>query len=322
MRWQTCIPVLALVAIQACAPPARVDAPAGPFRIPDSLRVQVREGGRTTIRRVPLEEYVHAAILSEFAPASGDTSTIGRMFELQAVISRTYAVAHIGRHAREGFDLCATTHCQVYEPGRAQTSRWAPTARAAAAQTAGTVLWFDRAPATALYHADCGGRTSDAASVWGGSPLPYLRTVIDDGVAAGAHAAWRYEIGSADLRRALNAHEPTAIGSRLAGIDVAARDAAGRAERIRLRGDTERVVRGEDFRTALTRAFGPRSIRSTRFEAEQRGDSWIFQGQGFGHGVGLCQAGAYARVGSGTAPAAVLQHYYPGTRLLVSGQRR
>jgi stage II sporulation protein D len=308
--------VVLLVTAVACAPPAsRLDRPEPGPRLPSSIRVQLREGGATTIRRVPLEEYVQGAILSEFAPASGEIGAVQRMYEVQAVISRTYAVAHAGRHAADGFDLCATTHCQLYEPGRLRTSRWAGAARQAAATTAGLVLWYGSGPASALFHSDCGGRTSDAASVWGGQALPYLASVVDDGPAARAHTAWTYEVDREALRRALNAHAPTAVGATLTAIDVVERDAAQRNRRIRLRGARTVVVRGEDFRAAMTRAFGARSVKSTRFDIRRRGEVFTLEGRGFGHGVGLCQAGAYAHVRAGTPLHEILSRYYPGTRL-------
>jgi stage II sporulation protein D len=74
-------------------------------------------------------------------------------------------------------------------------------------------------------------------------------------------------------------------------------------------------MRGEDLRAALTRAFGARSIRSTLFTVRREGDDLVFTGRGFGHGVGLCQAGALARVRAGATPGAVLRYYYPGTAL-------
>jgi stage II sporulation protein D len=303
-------------AATACAPPApRLEGPPRGWRVPDAIRVQVREGGATTVRRVPIETYVEAAILSEFAPAAGEVAAVRRMYEVQAIISRTYAAAHAGRHAAEGFDLCATTHCQLYEPDRLRTSRWAAPARQAAAATAGLVLWYGQGPASALFHSDCGGRTSDAASVWGGEALPYLVSVADDGPATDAHTAWTYEVDAETLRRALNAHPPTAVGDSLASIDVMARDRAQRIRQIRLRGVRAVVVRGEDFRAAMTRAFGPRSVKSTRFDIRRRGDTYVLEGRGFGHGVGLCQAGAYARARAGTPPAEILARYYPGTRL-------
>jgi stage II sporulation protein D len=302
----------------AYAPPLRVEAPLGAVRLPPALRVAVREAGASVIRRVSLEEYVEAVILSEFAPAAGDVQSVKRMFEVQAVISRTYAVSHAGRHGDEGFDVCSTTHCQLYEPARLRTSRWAPAARDAVRTTAGVVIWYGQAPATVLYHADCGGRTSDASSVWGGPSPPYLRGVPDDGPARDAHTAWTHEASHEAVRRALNAYPPTIVGAHLRGIDVLARDHAGRIQRLQLKGEREPIVRGEDFRTALTRAFGPRSIRSTRFNVRAVQSTFHFEGDGFGHGVGLCQTGAFAHARAGASLFNILRRYYPGTRLLAA----
>src|SRR5690349_2234935 len=97
------------------APIAMPAAPAPRF-------VRVKPAANAPVVRVALEGYVRAAILSEFAPPGGDPANVERMLEVQAVIARTYAAAHLGRHKREGYDLCATTHCQLYQPGRLKTS--------------------------------------------------------------------------------------------------------------------------------------------------------------------------------------------------------
>ena len=316
MKFTVSAAVLAAAVAAACAPGSPAVAPSPSFRAPAAIRVQVTDGRRTSVRRVPLEEYVQATVLSEFAPASGEVGVIGRMLEVQAIISRTYAVAHMRRHAPEGFDLCATTHCQLFEPARVGTSRWTRAAAEAVGNTGGVVLWHDAAPAAALFHADCGGWTSDAAAVWGGRPLPYLTPLTDDGPAAAAHAAWRYETTWEVVRGALNTTPRTYVGNRLDRIDVLERDPAGRAARVWLRGQQARIVRGEELRNALARVLGSRAIRSTRFDVRRDGASVVFEGRGFGHGVGLCQAGALARIRAGAAPAAVLQRYYPGTTLV------
>jgi stage II sporulation protein D len=306
--------LLAAIASGCSAPRAHT----GQFAIPsapETLRIGVIERSRTTVRRVQLDEYVQATILSEFAPPSGDARTIESMFEVQAVISRTYALAHLGRHGKEGFDVCSTTHCQLFEPARLRTSRWAMIAEDAVRRTAGRVLWFDGALASALFHADCGGRTSRAADVWGGADVPYLTAIADDGPAQGAHAAWHYEATVDAVQRALNGDGRTRIGT-VMDLEIVERDAAGRAERIALRAAQPRVVRGEEFRDVLTRVFGARAIRSTQFDVRREYDAFMFDGRGFGHGVGLCQAGALARLGAGAKPAAVLSRYYPGTKLI------
>jgi len=42
---------------------------------------------------------------------------------------------------------------------------------------------------------------------------------------------------------------------------------------------------------------------------------WIFYGRGWGHGLGMCQTGAYGMALEGATFQQVLQHYYPGTSL-------
>jgi stage II sporulation protein D len=43
--------------------------------------------------------------------------------------------------------------------------------------------------------------------------------------------------------------------------------------------------------------------------------AWVFTGRGWGHGVGLCQVGAYGMAASGFSYRDILSHYYPGTRI-------
>jgi stage II sporulation protein D len=280
-----------------------------------TLRVQVREGTALVVRDVALEVYATGAALSEVHPAAGNDALAARVFEVQAVIARTYAVTNRGRHAKDGFDLCSTTHCQLYEPARLGTSRWAAVARAAVQRTAGEVLWFADAPARAVFHADCGGHTSNAAAVWGGIAPAYLSGRRDAVDSAAAHTEWTFEVGTEALRAALNSDVRTAVGAKLERVDIAGRDAAGRAEQIVLRGTRTFVVRGEVFRDVLTRRLGARTLRSTLFSIRQSRDGFLFAGKGFGHGVGLCQAGALARLRGGDSPEAVLEYYFPGTSL-------
>jgi stage II sporulation protein D len=78
------------------------------------------------------EQYV-AAVLA------GESSTFRseQAMKAMAVAARTYAARFRSRHAAEGFDFCATTHCQRADPASV-TDR----VRHAAAETAGELLWF------------------------------------------------------------------------------------------------------------------------------------------------------------------------------------
>ena len=243
------------------------------------------------------------------------------MYEVQAIVARTYAVAHRGRHARDGFDLCATTPLPALRagpPGHLALVRRG--ADAAAGETAGMLLLYDGLPADVVFHADCGGSTSAAADVWGGDrpPVParaggrWRRPVR-------AHASWQYAV-DAETLRARARRQPAARGSarRSTHRRVVARDASGRVARLRLAaasGARYVTIPGTALRDAMSAAFGARSLRSTLFDVVRSGRQFVFSGKGFGHGVGLCQVGALARVTAGRGRA-------HGARALLPGHRR
>lgn len=289
------------------------------FAAPDVIRV--RTGGR--IVAVPIEDYVLGSALSELTPIGADPAAVSRIFEVQTVLARTYAVAHLGRHQKDGFDLCDLTHCQLYQPGRIKTSRFANAARRAVEATRGVVLMFSNKPAEALYHSDCGGHTASADEVWGGAHVPYL-TGAPDHVPSLTHRTWTFDAPIEKVRAVLNLDPRSKVGRRLERIAVTTRDDSGRAQEVQVRGETTRQLRGEDLRAILNSEFGFRAIMSTRLAIERRGASYRFTGTGFGHGVGLCQTGAAARAARGEAVAGILSAYYPGaalTRVLSSGTR-
>lgn len=274
--------------------------------------VRVRTGGR--VISVPLEEYVLATALSEVSPVNEAPATTTRIFEVQAIIARTYVVAHLRRHADEGFDVCDTTHCQIYQPGRISTSRFADAARAAVETTRGVVLTYGDRPAEALFHADCGGHTASASDVWGGPAVPYLVGESDE-VPDDTHRTWQVSLGADRLREALATRTRAELGRRLRDIRVSERDESGRAEAIALEGDHTVTVRGESFRAAVTREFGPQALQSTHFDVTRSGGNFVFNGRGYGHGVGLCQVGAAARARRGESIDEILAAYFPGASL-------
>jgi stage II sporulation protein D len=275
-------------------------------------RVQVRSGGR--IVAVPIEEYVLATTLAEVSPVDQSATTTEKIFEIQAIVARTYAASQIGRHRADGFDLCDTTHCQVYEPNRIRTSRFTAAAREAVQRTAGTILTYGQRPAEAMFHADCGGYTATPETVWGGRHLPYL-VAEPDKLPSDPHRKWRVSVTTDKLRAALNENSATAVGRKLDDVRVTARDASGRVTRIIVSGEYSRTLRGEQFRAALNAALGTRTIQSTKLTVTRNSSTYVFDGSGFGHGVGLCQVGAAARAKRGDDVEEILEHYFPGVRL-------
>ena len=56
-----------------------------------------------------LEDYVARVLAGEGEPRAGDAAQ-----QALAITVRTFAAANRGRHRREGYDFCDTTHCQVF----------------------------------------------------------------------------------------------------------------------------------------------------------------------------------------------------------------
>ena len=63
--------------------------------------------GNNIINELKLEDYLKG-ILPKETSASWNLETL----KAQAVISRTYALKNIGRHYKQGFDVCSQVHCQ------------------------------------------------------------------------------------------------------------------------------------------------------------------------------------------------------------------
>jgi stage II sporulation protein D len=298
-----------LLGSAGCVPtPARLPGTVA-AGVPAAMRVRVAG----TVMTVALEEYVLGAALSEVTPVGEPARVATRVYEVQAIIARTYAASHIGRHAAEGFDVCDSTHCQVYQPARIASSSFSASARDAVRRTAGRILRFERRPAETLFHADCGGHTTTPRVAWGGPTLAYLPALPDD-VPEATHRAWQFTATMADWTALLRADRRTDPGGPVREIRVAESDASGRAFVVEIAGPQVKRVSGETLRTVITAVRGVRSFMSSRFRLTRTPDGYRADGTGFGHGVGLCQVGAIARARRGDALDAILAHYYPGAR--------
>ena len=75
--------------------------------IPKTLLVEVAKG---QIEEMPVDEYLKGVV----PPEMGLKKPIEAL-KAQAIAARSYAIS-TRRHASQGFDVCTTTHCQVYKP--------------------------------------------------------------------------------------------------------------------------------------------------------------------------------------------------------------
>jgi len=275
---------------------------------PSDIRVRLSRGDATL--RLPLEDYVFGVLAAE-----GSVETELEALKALAVAARTYAVHNLRRHARDHFDLCDTTHCQRFVPVRDESARpdFYELARRAVRETAGEVLRDSAGRvAESYFSAACGGRTADLAKLWGTSNAPaHLRGVTDESCSV-ASEAWTDVIPAERLLKALQADERSDVGARLDGVRVVRRDQTGRAELVELEGQRRRRLRGWDFKIIVGRTLGWSVLKSSRFEVARAGSAYVFRGTGFGHGLGLCQAGAHVSAARGAPYRQILAHYFPG----------
>ena len=87
---------------------------------------------------------------------------------------------------------------------------------------------------------------------------------------------------------------------------------SGRIKALRINHSNGNLtIPAKDFRLII----GPDTIRSTNFKITiERGFAY-FEGFGWGHGVGLCQWGAYYMAKAGYKAEDILKFYYPGIEI-------
>lgn len=117
-----------------------------------------------------LEDYVKGVVPNELGPSVYDEL---EALKAQAMAARTYAIKRRGDFEREGYDICPTPACQVYEGFESEH----PLSTRAVEESAGRILTWNGEPIDALYTSTCGGETSDVATMFPGRSEPYLRHV-------------------------------------------------------------------------------------------------------------------------------------------------
>jgi stage II sporulation protein D len=262
---------------------------------------------------LPSERYVAAVLNAEAAPNEPTQS-----LQALAIVARTYALN--GNHfppqsGRLSAELCDSTQCQAMRLGPVS-----PAAEQAVQATAGETLWFGARRAQAFFSQSCGGLTEDGGVVWPNlHGLPYLQSHRDPYCLRRDTAAWHAEIPLADFVLIAQT-EGWRIPSRIVAARVAARSPSHRALRIVFTSDkgAESLISASSLRFGVGRALGWNRLRSDAYELGLRTGTMVFDGRGYGHGVGLCQSGATEMASEGNDAKAILSFYFPGTRVRIT----
>lgn len=297
-----------------------------------SIEFRLERAGITVINILNIEEYLYGVI-----PAEMPASWPGEALKAQAIAARSYTLAYLGQYKEKGFDLYGTVLSAAYRGagGEARAST------AAVDATRGMYLKAGGQALKAYYSANHGGYSEGSLSVWGTNTFnvavadkllsPRTSWLSFNELArwirekprsyssvANLHSApayrWEKWVSVEELQSRNaeygNVGEILQVISRGRGI-------SGRINAVEIRGvqGSMRVI-GDRIRSRLG---GLRSnlftIRS-KMGKDGKPEYFIFQGAGWGHGVGLDQSGAAGMAKAGFTAAQILQHYYPLAELV------
>ncbi|OGR89823.1 MAG: hypothetical protein A3A86_07100 [Elusimicrobia bacterium RIFCSPLOWO2_01_FULL_60_11] len=299
-----------------------------------------RRGARfTAVNELLLDEYLLGVLPSEM-PASWPTEGL----KAQAVIARNYALAKKGSlraHLRNHYQLCDSQHCQVYQGARAEKERTTLAVR----ETAGRLLYHGDRLVQSYYYSTCGGRVQSADDVkgWGGAPYLHGKEDLEGSSSLPKDSPWELFLWLKSVP-ASNCNDPALIPNsefrwlrvvtpramekklrkfrlgRIKEVIPLSRSASGRVNEVLVRGTKRETVLKKEHQIRF--GLGEESLRSTLFWVETvRGadgfpkEFWIYGG-GWGHGIGLCQAGAAGLAkNSKKTFEEILQFYYEGSRI-------
>ena len=263
---------------------------------PGHLLVRPGPRGLQLINRVHLEDYIRCVIYAE----AGHHKSLD-FFKVQALSARTYALRNLGRHGNLGHDLCDKTHCQVYK-GEYSAS---PILEKAVEDTEGEVIVFgDHELIDAVFSGNCGGYTANSEDVWV-AEVGYLRATSDYEFCEGfSNHAWHITIPKVDFLARLGEYMKVRATSLKIDPDI-----SGRVKRIVLNGENKYSISGEEIRRLFR-------LKSSKFHIFDANSLLFIEGHGFGHGVGMCQDGAFYLSKMGMDYIQIIQHYYHGTSVV------
>ncbi len=255
------------------------------------------------VNEVPLPDYVASVVASEY-PFKDEAGA-----RAMAVVARTYALRATGKFSGS-YDHVDGTASQVYKGVSAVTA----TARDAAQDTRGEVVTYDGELIAAVYFSSSGGHTADNEDVWDADEvLPYLRGRPDPYDKPSPHHRWTARVSRPAVLRALSAHYNIDVQ----GFYLGDRSEDGRLMFFKLlkpNGQTTRV-QANDFRLAVNNGVSGAPLKSTWFDARRSGDTYVIEGRGYGHGVGLAQWGAHVMAQRGHSYREILTFYYDGVSI-------
>ncbi|MDZ4832550.1 MAG: SpoIID/LytB domain-containing protein [Candidatus Melainabacteria bacterium] len=242
----------------------------------------------TAINVLDLEDYLMSVIPSEM-PSSWPREAL----KAQAIAARSYAIANLGKYGTQGFDVKATVLDQAYRGAVAETS----STNRAVSETKGIVMKHQGKVVPGFFHSSSAGHTDVAEHVWT-KEVPYLKSVPDVDHKS-KYVLWDRKFAMNQIDSLLGKDVGTVLG-----LFPVHRSPAGRVKNMLVLGTNgSTFVAGSTIRQLF-------ALPSTNFNVLAYQDSYVFRGQGFGHGLGMSQYGARTLAEHGYNAGQILTYYY------------
>jgi stage II sporulation protein D len=249
------------------------------------------------VNKVDLEKYIAGVVESE----SGTRTSI-EYYKLQSILCRTYLLANLNRHVFDGYQVCDDVHCQAYLSKCKEDDICQ-----AVLETKGLVVVDnDLNLITAAFHSNCGGQTVNSQDVWSIS-TSYLKSVKDTFCLKQPHARWKRSIPLEDWKAYLQLKHKYPVDDTVK-MNTASNFSQSNGRAV--------YFIDKDLKIPLKVIRADFQLKSTYFSVEQQGENVIFNGRGYGHGVGLCQEGAMRMAKLKYSYKSILSFYYKDVHLV------
>jgi stage II sporulation protein D len=268
------------------------------FRVyQNNISFGIAEGSLRLINEVMMDNYIAGV-----TEAEAGSRCFLEFYKVQAILARTFALAHINKHITEGFSLCDQVHCQAYfgKP-RDQNIFKAITA------TKGKVVVDDNLNLIiAAFHSNSGGQTANSEDVWG-SKTSYLRSIVDTFSIKMPNSKWERRMPVDDWLQYLKIRHNFPV-----------ENDSGRNVALSFRQDERKAfLEFNNTRVPLKNVRQDLQLKSTFFSITRiGGDSILLSGRGYGHGLGMCQEGAMFMAKKGYTYTDILNFYYQNIQLI------
>lgn len=222
-------------------------------RYRDYIRLVSKNNEILVINHVKLENYLYGVV-----PAEMPSTFHMEALKAQAVASRSFALSNINKHSAEGFNLCDTTHCQVYSGYEYER----PMTNSAVDETRDILAYYNGKVIEAIFHSTSSGFTEDSVNIWGGD-LPYLKSVEDSFSIESPYSNWSFTINLNELNNSLIS-SGVDIGD-LQGIEIFDSTSTGRVNKVKIVGTKgEKTISSAEFRNIV----GASKFRSSWFSVK------------------------------------------------------